>query len=378
MSAADGVVIGATKIRDRGADSLNWNLVIVAEGYTAAEQTAFETAADAFVTALFAIPPFDVELTSEINVYRLDVHSDESGADNPAVCADGSTPFAGLVTTAATYFDAEFCATGLRRLCTVDTTLVETTVNTHVPEWDVAVVIVNHFEYGGAGWPNVAVYSLTGGTEMGIHELGHAAFDLADEYDYYLGCASGETTQDNFIGPDDEPNITTNTNLATLKWAGYVDAATPVPTTVNADCTECDPQVSPVAPGTVGLFEGAGYYHCGLYRPEFDCRMNHSTQPFCAVCQDQIVGSVRQSVWCFVAGAVYGDPRHPDVETLRRWRNRHLRPGAPGRMAMAVFTEFYQTVGPPLARWVGRRPRIARLLRNHVLAPFAAWLRGRH
>jgi hypothetical protein len=41
--------------------------------------------------------------------------------------------------------------------------------------------------------------------------------------------------------------------------------------------------------GTVGLFEGADYYHCGVYRPEFDCRMRNTAKPFCGVCQQVIV-----------------------------------------------------------------------------------------
>jgi len=37
------------------------------------------------------------------------------------------------------------------------------------------------------------------------------------------------------------------------------------------------------------LFEGADYFHCGVYRPEFDCRMRNINRPFCAVCQQVIV-----------------------------------------------------------------------------------------
>jgi hypothetical protein len=44
-----------------------------------------------------------------------------------------------------------------------------------------------------------------------------------------------------------------------------------------------------VAVGTIGLFEGGDYYHCNVYRPEFDCRMRTVNQPFCAVCQQVIV-----------------------------------------------------------------------------------------
>jgi hypothetical protein len=38
----------------------------------------------------------------------------------------------------------------------------------------------------------------------------------------------------------------------------------------------------------VGAYEGAKYYHCGIYRPQFSCMMRNLTT-FCAVCQQQII-----------------------------------------------------------------------------------------
>jgi hypothetical protein len=38
----------------------------------------------------------------------------------------------------------------------------------------------------------------------------------------------------------------------------------------------------------VGAFEGARYFHCGIYRPEFNCKMRVLSLPFCAVCQRRI------------------------------------------------------------------------------------------
>jgi IgA Peptidase M64 len=132
-----------------------------------------------------------------------------------------------------------------------------------------------------------------------------------------------------------------------------------------------------VTAGTVGLFEGAKYFHCGLSRPEFDCRMRTSATGFCAVCRPVILDVIfvqTRSSPCLVASAVYGDPRHPDVETLRRWRDRHLAPGAAWIPAMRLLVAGYGRAGPVLARLVQPRPRLARLLRARVLAPFAAAL----
>jgi hypothetical protein len=102
----------------------------------------------------------------------------------------------------------------------------------------------------------VGTYSLAGGaTEIAIHEMGHTAFHLADEYPYYAGGA--ETGHDHHpAGEPAEPNVTTNTNRATLKWGWAVAAATAIPTMSNPACGTVDSRPSPVPTGTVGLFEG--------------------------------------------------------------------------------------------------------------------------
>jgi hypothetical protein len=40
---------------------------------------------------------------------------------------------------------------------------------------------------------------------------------------------------------------------------------------------------------TIGVFEGGGYVHKGVYRPYIDCRMkSNSAKGFCPVCQRAI------------------------------------------------------------------------------------------
>ena len=84
--------------------------------------------------------PFD-ELWNAINIYRVDVTSTDSGADDPAACGGpGATP--------ATYFDASFCNSGIRRALVVNNTTAITVANQQIPEWDVILVIVNSNIYG--------------------------------------------------------------------------------------------------------------------------------------------------------------------------------------------------------------------------------------
>ena len=288
--AADGTVIGATKLVDHGPDAERFVMAILAEGFRADQQAAFEAAANAFVATLQAMKPFD-ELWTRINVYRVDIHSAESGADNPAICGSSGPPTGGA-TTARTYLDARFCGDGsIRRNLIVDQGIALVTANQLVPDYDVVVVVVNHKEFGGSGAPQIAVYSLSpDALETALHELGHSV-GLADEYEYYAGCESGEMGHDTYTGIElGAPNITKVTNQADLKWRHLVDPTTPIPTTYNLDCTKCRPPGSPVPAGTVGLFVGAGTFHCGLYRPSEDCLMRTvgKGRPFCQVCQEAI------------------------------------------------------------------------------------------
>jgi hypothetical protein len=105
-------------------------------------------------------------------------------------------------------------------------------------------------------------------------------------------------------------------------------------------------------------------------------------QPFCVVCQEHLRARLDgfyyvQAASCFVATAVYGDPSHPDVATLRAWRDRHLRPGARGRGAMQLLAAIYTVAGPLLARLVMLQPPLADLLRRRIFQPWAARLRRR-
>lgn len=279
MTPSDGTVVGTTRIVDNGSPECRFNLVLVAEGYRQAELGQFATDTQQFVNTLFATPPFDA-LQTAFNVYRVDVASTDSGADDPAACG-------GTGAVAATFFDASFCNAGIRRLLLVDTPSVVNVVNGQVPQWHQILVVVNSPIWGGAGG-TIGTTSTAGGWEgIAIHEMGHAAFGLADEYEYWAGCGV-DTTQDTYAGPEPtQPNITADSNRATIKWRDLVLASTPMPTTSNADCTQCDSQPSPVPAGTVGAFEGAGYFHCGLFRPEFDCMMRNLSG-FCAVCRRRI------------------------------------------------------------------------------------------
>jgi hypothetical protein len=288
VSASDGTVGPTTKILANGSPVYRYNIVLLAEGYQSGQLGQFANDANDFVRRLAEIPPFHLVMNA-LNVYRVDVSSTDAGADNPATCG-------GPGTTAATYFDATFCGDGINaRLLTVDQALALQVATAAVPQVHLVVVIVNSTIFGGAGG-GVAVYSLApGAINTAVHEIGHTAFKLADEYEFLRGCMSGETDRNNHPGVEPSaPNVTTRaTSTSALKWRRYVLGGTAVPTTSNPNCTTCDPQASPVPAGTVGAFEGADKYHCGAFRPEFDCMMRSLDQDFCRVCSDVVLTRLR-------------------------------------------------------------------------------------
>lgn len=283
MGVSDGSVIGITKIHDSGPPSARWNLVIVAEGYQASELGQFQLDAAAARDTLLASPPFDSpELACAINVYRLDVASDESGADKPK-CEDEDGPDTAV--SKDTYFDATFCFGGeIQRLLAGDSALVQDTVDDYLPEWHQILVIVNDLERGGAGgtvgWTS---NSSSDWRDVFVHELGHSAFGLADEYEP----ADGDTYTG---GEPGQPNVSTESDPSAVKWSALVTAGPADPTMPNADCTTDNDDASPVAAGIVGTFEGAKYWHCGLFRPVYLCKMRDSDGgDFCPVCAKEIV-----------------------------------------------------------------------------------------
>jgi hypothetical protein len=284
MSTSDGYILGKAKIVDHGSDGQRYNIVILGDGYRASEQSKYKDDVNSFVSTFRATAPFDT-LWCGINVHRIDVVSNESGTDDPVACGDGSV---GSGAGPHTYLDSTMCGdANARRLLVCDSAIAKATAQAQVPQVHVTMVIVNTSLYGGSGG-SVATFSTNpSSAEIAIHELGHTAFGFADEYEYYLGCASGEADRNTHPNSEPaQPNATINTNRATLKWAGDLSSATDaLPTTSNANCAACDTQGNPKASGYVGLFEGAHYYHCGCYRPQFNCRMRALGNPFCAVCQ---------------------------------------------------------------------------------------------
>jgi hypothetical protein len=271
VSAADGRVQGATQVIDHGAKDRRFNLVFLSEAYTAGELDDYITTVHRAVTALRITPPFR-DLWPNINVFRIDVESTESGPDIPATG-----------TSHRTFFDSRL---GAPPRVTCDVTAVHRVCKDHVSEYHVPVVIVNVSaatpgEFGTAP-EHVAVLSARHYFLGGViaHELGHSAFNLADEYD-------DPGDQHHFSGTaPPEPNVTTITDPARVPWRSL--ATLPLtPAVTNPDCSQPSEDGGVFGPTEIGLFEGARRHHCGIFRPAGDCRMRTSSTQFCTVCMEE-------------------------------------------------------------------------------------------
>jgi hypothetical protein len=252
-------------IRSNGASSNRIDMVVLGDGYTAAEMSKFAAEAEAFVVGFFGQEPFR-EYESYFNVFRVDVVSLDSGADHPSRGVYKNTAL-----------DAAYDCSGIARLICVNTSKVIDVLNRSLPaaQRELVLVLVNDPEYGGSGG-SVAVSSThVSGIEIVLHEIGHTLGLLADEYD------TSPPACDNTIEPP-SANVTRERNRGAIKWntgggppAGWIEPSTPVPTTGPGD--------------SVGLFEGARYCPTGLFRPTFNSKMRNLNRPFEPVNAEQLI-----------------------------------------------------------------------------------------
>lgn len=253
--------ISVTKIRDTGPDNNRLVIVVMGDGYTSKDlsEGQFESAAAGLGADIGAKSPWDI-LFAATNMYRVDVESNEQGADHETY---------GVMKD--TYLHSSYWVSDIERLLALTGTGYNRAIqaaNLYVGPgvWDLILVLVNSTKYGGSGG-SIAVSSVhSSASEIVIHELGHTFGNLADEYETpYPGYPSG----------DGEANVDFNYNGPGLKWLAWVNPSTPLPT----------PEESPYLTA-VGAFEGARYLSSGIYRPWYNCEMRSLNRPFCPICAE--------------------------------------------------------------------------------------------
>ncbi|MDR2130570.1 MAG: IgA Peptidase M64 [Odoribacteraceae bacterium] len=257
------------EIQVTGDPARRVDIVLLPDGYTAAEMEKFLDDCRAFTRGLFSFSPYR-EHASLFNVRAVMAPSLESGTDNPREHVWKNT----LLGASFYTLDSE------RYLMTYDHKTLRT-LAAHVP-YDFIYVIVNTGKYGGGAIYNHYGISVSGNilaAKVYVHEFGHLFLGLGDEY--------AEDGAYNDMYPLDvepwEANLTTLVRFES-KWKDMLDAATPVPTPLD-----------PARPDRLGVYEGGGYAFKGVYRPRQDCLMRTlSGNDFCPVCTRAIVEQVHR------------------------------------------------------------------------------------
>jgi hypothetical protein len=282
------------------------DLLILGDGYTAAERGKFERDARRLVDILFAVEPFKSRKT-DFNVWGLAPAAAQSGISRPSTGQYRRPP------VGSTYdaFGSE------RYVLTFDNRAFRD-IASQAP-YDVVEILVNGQTYGGGGifnlYATVAADSAWA-PYVFVHEFGHHFAGLADEY--YTSDVAYLPAADR-VEPW-EMNVTALHDPASIKWKNLVTPGTPLPTpwpkeafeqhsreiqkrrrairSANRPEAEMDAlfreqlaeetKLLASAPHAhaVGAFEGAHYEAKGYFRPQIDCVMfTRNEVPFCAVCR---------------------------------------------------------------------------------------------
>ncbi len=285
------------------------DVLILGDGYTAAERGTFERDARRLTAVLFATSPFK-EREQDINVWGLVPPAAQSGISRPSQGVFRRSP----VGTTYDSFDSE------RYILTFENRAFRD-LAANAP-YDVVEILTNTETYGGGGIFNLfstAAAQNLWAPYLFIHEFGHHIAGLADEY--YTSDVAYLPATDR-LEPW-EPNVTALKDPATLKWKDLVTPGTPLPTLwpkaefeartkaaqesrksirasnrpeseMNALFTqEMARDMALLNTGAharkVGAFEGANYEAHGYFRPQADCTMfSRDDVGFCAVCRRAI------------------------------------------------------------------------------------------
>lgn len=247
-------------IVDNGSSQNRVDIAILGDGYTAGELQKYRNDVQTLIQGFLGQEPF-LEYQRYFNVHRIDVISNQSGADHPerAVFVD-------------TALDATYHCSGVQRLICVSFTKVNNIVaNTLAPsQHDMTLVIVNDSEYGGSGGSIAVASTNPSAVEIILHEEGHSFGFLGDEYG-----GPPPPACDNAVEPP-FANVTRETQRSLIKWTYWIDSSTPLPTTS-------------ITPGVPGLYAGAEYCDFGLYRPTNSSKMRFLGFPFEQINAEQLI-----------------------------------------------------------------------------------------
>ncbi len=295
-------------IHESGDPATKVDLLLMGDGYTAAEADDFVAKAKELTDILFATYPFS-KRKDDFNVWAVAPPARESGVSRPSTGTFRDSPIGSTYDS----FRSE------RYILTFDNKSMRRIASS--APYDFIEILTNTEVYGGGG-----IYGLfsTAAANSGyaaylfVHEFGHHFAGLADEY--YTSSVAYELPE--VIEEPYEPNVTALLDPDNLKWKHLATPNTPLPTSwpkaefeehsiayqerrrkmraanvPEAEMNELfdDNQAFVEAlfeksgqKGLVGAFEGGNYMAEGIYRSQQNCIMFTRTRDFCVVCSEAI------------------------------------------------------------------------------------------
>jgi hypothetical protein len=296
-------------LEKNGDPSGKVDVLLLGDGYTAAERGKFERDARRMIDVLFATSPFK-ERRRDFNVWGLVPPATQSGISRPSTGLHRASPIG-----------ATYDAFGSERYVLTFNNRAMREVAAFAP-YEFIEILTNTRTYGGGGIFNLYSTVAVDGEQapyIFVHEFAHHFAALADEY--YTSPVAYAPAPATRIEPW-EPNVTALLDPPTLKWRDLVPPGTPLPTPWQKEAFEKAsrayqerrakiraanrPEEEMEAlfresrafevqlfakekhAGKVGAFEGANYEATGYFRPEVDCIMFTRSTAFCAVCRRAI------------------------------------------------------------------------------------------
>lgn len=229
-----------TSIRSTGSSAARIDVVIVAEGYTAAERSKFLSDANAFATYMLSSSnktlndPF-ATYSSMMNAKAVFVASTQSGYDTDT-------------TSVNTAFDARAYGSDGRLVYGNESKVYAALSTLGGDARDIVIVLINSDKYGGAGG---SIAWATAGNrysyDVALHEIGHSFAGLEDEY------VDPSLTGTFPLSGLNSVHVATTSDPAKVpwkEWIGFKDLL-----------------------GTVGAFEGGYYRSTGVWRATENSKM---------------------------------------------------------------------------------------------------------
>lgn len=242
------------------------DVVLLPDGFTAAEKEKFIEACHMWKDALFKYAPFS-DNRHRINIRAVWAASREKGIDKP-----------GIGKWVDNLLDTRFYTFNSERYQMTEEFQKVRDVAACAP-YESIFILTNTDKYGGGGIYNFYGLGSAGKTgytgEVYVHEFGHSLMGLGDEY-----IEVGNTVSALYPEGKEpwEANLTRFVNFKG-KWEQEIAEGTPIPTPRVEGSTEKD--------WVIGAYEGGGYLEKGIYRGWPECMMKALTD-FCPVCRKAI------------------------------------------------------------------------------------------